>query len=463
MGCNGSCSSCNSNDYMSDDSLQQFNSWYTDIWNAMFPDQRATDKNIKNITVVTNEDCNFACTYCYQTCKTSNRLTKDTAKKIVDFILDDDKLNGYASSKESQCVILDFIGGEPLLNIEVIDYLVDYFKFQATIKDHPWALNHMISMSSNGSLYSQPKVQEFLKKNERHVSLGISVDGTKELHDSCRVYHNGKGTYDDVMRNVELWKQNRGSVTTKLTIAPENLPYLSEAILHLFNEGFDTVAANVVFEDVWNIDLARDFYKQLKHLADEIIDNKMYKNHFTTLFSETIGAPMLEENNNNWCGGDGSMLAFGPDGTIYPCLRYMSYSLSSGREPLIIGHVNTEIEPKEQSKVIQDLTSITRKSQSAEKCFYCPIAGGCAWCSGLNYDMFGTVNKRTTYHCDTHKARVLAGRYFWQRIYNELNLDKEYSFTIPKEWALEIVSEEEYNMLLNLSNKENKNMDLKEK
>lgn len=454
MSCNGECKKCNAcsnGSYMSDDSLGLFHKWYADTWNLVYPDKPIGDKSIKTITIVSNEDCNFKCSYCYQQHKTPKRLTKEIAKKIVDFILDDEKLNNYADSKTNPCVILDFIGGEPLLNIDVIDYFVDYFKYKATILNHIWATNYMVNMSSNGSLYTKPKVQEFIKKNNQHVSIGISIDGTKQLHDSCRVYPDGRGTYDDVIKNINVWKTQRATTTTKITIAPENLPYIPEAIIHLFDIGFDTVSANVVFEDVWSdINYAKQYYVLLKELADKIIDNDLYKTHYTSLFSEIIGTPIPETDNQNWCGGDGSMIAFGTDGTVYPCLRYMSFAMINKREPLVIGHVDTKIDAKEDSKIIQDLTKITRRSQSTDECFYCPIAKGCAWCSALNYDLFGTADKRTTYICDMHKARVLANRYFWQKLYLKLDIKKEFEFHVPKEMALKIISSEEYDMLLNL-------------
>jgi len=107
---------------------------------------------------------------------------------------------------------------------------------------------------------------------------------------------------------------------------------------------------------------------------------------------------------------------------------------------------------KDYDKVtkVKMLDAITRRSQSTDKCFYCSISGGCAWCSGYNYEVNGTPNKRTTFICDMHKARVLANRYYWQNMYHKYNVDAEFGMYCPKDWALEIIPEEEYNMLCNL-------------
>ena len=74
------------------------------------------------------------------------------------------------------------------------------------------------------------------------------------------------------------------------------------------------------------------------------------------------------------------------------------------------------------------LDCITRRSQSTDECFNCPIAGGCAWCSAYNYQITGTPDKRVTYICVMHKARVLANEYYWHL------LGEEYAVEVPPEW-----------------------------
>ena len=94
----------------------------------------------------------------------------------------------------------------------------------------------MISMSSNGTLYRNKKVQDFLKKWDNRVSLGITVDGNKELHDTCRLFPNGCGSFDlafDAAKD-QLFKGNESS---KLTFAPENIDKVYDAVTNLLNNG----------------------------------------------------------------------------------------------------------------------------------------------------------------------------------------------------------------------------------
>ena len=140
-----------------------------------------------------------------------------------------------------------------------------------------------------------------------------------------------------------------------------------------------------------------------------------------------------------------------PDGYLYPCIRYMESSLGDKRPPLRIGHVDEGVAQTECTKQCIDcLNSITRRSQSTDECYDCPISAGCAWCSAYNYEIFGTPNKRVTFNCCMHKARSLANVYFWNTYYIKHDIDKIFTMHCPKEWALEIISEQEYNMLKSL-------------
>lgn len=406
----------------------------------------------KTVTFVVTESCNLACTYCYQCNKTTKAMTKEIAIKAVDMLFDESEKSDYINQS---MIILDFIGGEPLIEIELMDFIVEYFKYKAIINNHIWMNNYMISISTNGTLYDDPRVKDFLDRNHGRVSFNITIDGNKELHDSCRLYADGRPSYEIVEKAVkDVVAKNNNIGTTKLTLAPENIEYLLDAIKNLYSLNIKHIFANCVYEEGWTYDHAKVLYIELKKVADYIIDNNLINDIYCSLFDETLGQPMTPEDNQNWCGGTGKMLAIGPDGVLYPCLRYMSYCLENKeRKPISFGHIDTGIGTTEEEKEnIKCLQCITRKSQSTDECYNCSIGSGCAWCSGYNYDKFGTPNKRATFVCCTHKARVLANHYFYMRIFNETNTHTGYHKTLnlSKEEALKIISEKEYNMLFNL-------------
>ncbi len=440
--------------YLTEADAPSFDSWFSEAYRLVHQEMPCGIL-CKSVTIVVTEDCNFACTYCYMHGKKPKKMSKKTAMEAVDFVLDKEKCNGYINPEESPCIILEFIGGEPLLEIDTIDVFMEYFIYKSMLLDHPWKNNYVISMSSNGSLYPTKKVQNFVRKYAGRVHIGITIDGTKELHDTCRVYRDGRGTYDDVLKSVKMRFKNGEHPSTKVTIAPENLQYLCEATLHLFSIGYRFLYCNVVFEDVWSIDLAKLLYSELKKLADIMLKESLYKSHLSTFLSESIGAPLPEDEITNWCGGTGSMLAIGTDGVCYPCIRYMEYSFANkDRKPVVIGDIYKGILSVEDSCDMQCMNCITRRSQSTDECFYCQVGKGCAWCSAYNYDYYGTADKRTTFHCSMHKARVLANVYYWNMLYRKLDLNKRFDFHMPDELALEIIDRDELSLLKKLSMQE---------
>jgi len=145
---------------------------------------------------------------------------------------------------------------------------------------------------------------------------------------------------------------------------------------------------------------------------------------------------MPETNNINWCGGNMSMLAFDPDGIAFPCIRYMKSSLGNSVEPLPVGDVKGLFQTEKEKKIANYLFSITRRSQSTDECFYCPVASGCAWCSAWNYQENGDVNIRSTNICLAHKARVLANAYYWNSYYKQNNMTERFILNLPENDAL---------------------------
>lgn len=390
-----------------------------------------------SLTFVVTESCNLACTYCYERHKTGKKMKFETAKKAIDKLLSG-KDESYMNFKEKPCLILEFIGGEPLLEIELINQITEYFKETAFALNHPWSLYYMISISTNGVLYFEPKVQAFLKKNAGKVSLGISVDGDKALHDTCRVFHDGLGSYDLAAKAAKDLLLRNPRATTKATVSPENVNQLFRAIKSLREEiGFHFIYCNCVFEEGWTLEHAKVFYAQLKLLADYILDNDLHDKFYISLFEETVGQePNSESEEKNWCGGNGDMLAIDCDGNYFPCLRFMKFSLENQEEQSIGDLDNGFLITPKQREWVEKIKGITMKTQSNDECNSCPVREGCAICLGYNYDKFGDPNHRADFICIMHKARVCANAYYWNKLYKKLGLEKEFA------WDAENIFEE---------------------
>lgn len=408
---------------------QEDNSSFSDLFSECYN----INWNIENsrplsTCFVVTENCNLACTYCYEKHKTSKVMDIQTAKKVIDQLLNG-SADDYLKTTDRPAIILEFIGGEPLLEIELISEIVEYFKQVSFEKNHPWAFNYMISISSNGVLYFEPQVQDFLKRNAGKVSLGISVDGDKELHDSCRIFHDGSGSYDLASKAAKDLLRQNPYAATKATLSPANINYLFQAIKSLREEiGYHFIHCNCVFEEGWTLEHAKIFYSQLIKLADYILDNDLYSEFQVSLFEENLGQPVVsdEADNKNWCGGNGEMLAIDCDGKFFSCLRFMKFSLCNQEEQPIGDMRNGFLFTPKQKEWCNSLKSITADTQSLEDCKKCSIKSGCAVCIGYNYDEFGDPNHRATYICIMHKARVCANAYYWNNLYKKLHLNQEF-------------------------------------
>lgn len=415
---------------------------YQDIasrwWSHQLDDGTITT-GTKNCTLQVTENCNLACTYCYQICKSKSRMSFDTAKKYIDTILTDKEID-----RQYESLILDFIGGEPLLEIDLIDKVIDYFRIKAINVGSKFGYRYRISMCSNGLLYLAPKVQEFFKKHHNNLSFSISIDGNKMLHDACRVTPDGKPSYDIAIKSAMKYRDQYGSLPgTKMTLAPENIKYTYEALLNMINIGYTNVFSNCVYEAQWSPDDARELYYGLKKLADYLIDNDLEDKIHVSMFDNTLFHPLTSDDNQNWCGGNGEMIALGCDGIIYPCLRYMKSSLGDSRPTITCGTVDSGIDHDK----LDCMKCVTRLSQSTEECINCPVAAGCSWCTAYNYQLTGSINKRVTNICIMHKSRSLANAYYWNKVYHKHNDTERFKINLSDEDALKIIDVDELLML----------------
>lgn len=370
----------------------------------------------KTITFIVTKDCQLACKYCYLVGKNSHeRMSFEVAKKAIDYII------GNPELFPEDGVFWDFIGGEPFIEIDLIERICDYITLELYRSNHKWYDNYLFAFTTNGINYHSEKVQRYINKYQDKISLTITIDGTKRKHDMNRIYKgSGQGSYDDVVRNIPLWLEQFPNSSTKVTVSSADIPYITESIEHLYELGLREIHINCVFEDVWKNGDDALLEKELIRLADLIIDSEMYKDLKCSFFDPTIGKPLDPiKNNNNWCGA-GRMLSIDPSGQFYPCTRFAKYSLRN-KKPIIIGNIDEGL----NLNLLRPFLSLDRSTQSSKECLKCEVASGCAWCQGENYDAAetDTIFQRSTAICKMHKARVRANNYFFNKLFSKLDME----------------------------------------
>lgn len=412
-----------------------------------------------DITFQITDACNLCCTYCYQHAKGSRYMTFDTAKKAVDYLLNTTEKNcEYINPSIIKCIGIEFVGGDGLMNITLVDQIMTYFVQQLLLKNHPWKYSWLARISTNGVLYRDQTVQTVLSKWEKLLPCVITVDGDKTLHDKCRVFKDGSGSYDYAIDAV-YGEINRGIVpSSKITLSPDNLDYFENSIQDFVKKGMRHIWFNGVYEHEWTPQEANKYYNILKRVTNWLIDNNYIELIEMMVFKYgDVMHPQNTDLDKNHCGGNGHMLAFDPDGNIFNCTRYMKSSLGDTRPEIILGSVDRGI-----GRTTEDITNIrilqecTVKSQSTQECINCPMSVNCGYCSGYNYELYGTPNKRSTNICNLHKAELLAAYYYWGKIkslklfsYRDINLDS-LEFNIEYTIVAHIISKDDYTELVQL-------------
>ncbi|MGN0706563.1 MAG: radical SAM protein [Faecalibacterium sp.] len=405
-------------------------------------DDRHSIAACREITFQVTSGCNLRCGYCYEHHKGHQRMSLDTAKDICNLILDmfehRDNESDFINDR-SIAVVLSFIGGEPLLEAALIERICDYWFAEVYRRRLPLAPFTRISFATNGLLWFDPEAQHLIQKYHDQMSVTVSIDGVRELHDRFRVDENGKGSFSAAFRAFQDGKKY-GWYNSKMTFVPASFQYIFDSVKMMVEEGCTKIACNYAYEPEYSEQDAAALYAQLKKLADWIIDEN--KDVYVTMLGDHVGYPD-ELNDRNFCGGTGEMLAFAPDGKAYPCIRYAPISIGEEKaEKVCIGDHKGLWATKPQQEVRDKLGAITKTSQSPEKCLTCPVAAGCGWCSGYNYECTGTPDHRITHICLAHKARSLACAYYYNRRYLKIGDVEPIKVFLPKDEAEHLIGPE---------------------
>ena len=360
-------------------------------------------------TLVVTEQCNLRCKYCYQPRKNPHHpMSREVALKAVDFFL--------AMPDPSEGIILEFTGGECSLEVDLIRDTAEYFKQQLRKRPgHPWQTSYVLMFSTNGTLYHTKKFQRLLWENRGHCYPAITIDGTRRKHDRARVFPDGSGSYDIVAKNVKLWLSQYPNAATKITFSSEDLPYVCESIVHVWEMGVRSVAANAVFEDVWKPGDPQLYEAELRKLADTAIQRGFWRTHKSNVFwVPTDLNPDEKESDNNWCGA-GKMVSVDAEGNLFPCVRFHGFCLAY-RPGRPVGSIYEGY----NNDVIRTFYCLRKSLQSPQQCLSCEMRDRCAWCTAHNYDVADsdTVFQRATFICEMHKARWRANQYYWEQLQN---------------------------------------------
>jgi len=305
--------------------------------------------------------CNLKCTYCYEGQKKKTiKMDRDVADKIILFIID--KVNKLSD----KYVVVNYHGGEPLLNFEIVRYITD--QLMKKLFDR----NLLFGITTNAVLLNR-SITEYLTNNFKY-NLSISIDGTPEIHDLNRKDFNGEGTYKKVVSNIYDLLSKRNDLRARITYNPDTIAYLANSIKHVEGLGFKNIVPVPDYSDnKWNdihgkiledqIDMLYTKYKNKSDIFISILNPDFY------ISKGRCNAGIGEINID--CVGD-----------IYPCTCMVSDKAYK------IGSVTKDID----YIIIKELLK-----KSMEKNLECNDCNLAHWCIGARCKL---VNKMITGYYD---------------------------------------------------------------
>lgn len=399
-----------------------------------------------NVTINTTEDCNMRCKYCYEINKTKRSIEFDKCKKFIDLLLSDENYLGAEKEGETASVvwkrglIIDFIGGDALMNVDICDKTLTYLVFKLnttnTERAKAWRNSWRCSISSNGTLLGDPKVRAFLEKWQDNICLGVSIDGCPEIHDKNRIMaYRGKngeevGSMDIIMQNWSWFKEHfpYSSIQTKATCARDTIPYLYESLVFMHETlGLKYINQNFIMEDTG---CTEEDYKILREQMQKCIEYVFahrHEMHWSMIDKQFLcdGKGAYEHEGDfetkGRCGS-GCMPTLAIDGRIYPCFRWLPHTQQEAGV-MCVGDVEHGFNHSENFKKVRD-GSVRSKCTRDPKCIGCEYEPACPYCIGGCYAEHGDFI-RTTHICEICKIQVEYARKYWAMV-KEAKGDIEY-------------------------------------
>lgn len=369
--------------------LKELNLLFTDFdYSTVMP--LANDR-IKAMCLHIAHDCNLRCKYCFASKGAfgGNRclMSFEVGKKALDFLV--------KSSKDAKTLEVDFFGGEPLMNFDVIKMLVAYARKIEKEEDKVFKF----TLTTN-AYDMDDEIMDFL--NREMYNVVISLDGREEVHDYMRPNNEGAGSHSEILENAKRFIEMRGdkSYYIRGTFTRNNLDF-AEDVKFMAENGFEQLSIEpVVADKQMSYALKEDDLKIIREQYDELAKwyldfrGDTFVNFFHFMINLEDGPCLIKRLSG--CGAGFEYVAVTPEGDIYPCHQYV------GMEEMKMATVDDDAIDKDMSKIFAANNVVNKPT--CQKCwaqFWC--GGGC----GANaYKFNNDLNKPYKMECEMLKKRL---------------------------------------------------------
>ena len=363
-----------------------------DVYKEGVIDFKKRQTVVKALCLHIAHDCNLACRYCFagegEYQGDRSLMSYEVGKKALDFLI--------ANSGKRRNLEVDFFGGEPLMNWQVVKDLVAYGREQEKIHDK----HFRFTVTTNGVLLND-EIQEFVNKEMDNVVL--SLDGRKEVNDKMRPFRNGKGSYDLIVPKFQKLAESRNQEKYYIrgTFTRNNLDF-SNDVLHFADLGFEQISIEpVVGEDTDPYAIRKEdlpkIFEEYDKLAKIMVERERSGRGFTFFhfMIDLEGGPCVSKRLSG-CGSGTEYLAVTPWGDLYPCHQFV------GQEEFLMGNVDEGITHTEIADEFRGCSVYSK--ESCKNCFarfYC--SGGCM---ANSYKFNHSINDTYEVSCEMERKRV---------------------------------------------------------
>mgnify|MGYP005758875587 CR=1 FL=1 len=323
-----------------------------------------------NVTYWVTNQCNLKCKYCYVE-KDVKFMTLKIAEDAYNFVSNFIK----KSIENNEKINISFHGGEPLLNFEVIKYLVEKHKSEKYNN-----INFM--MTTNGTLFSK-EIFDYVTEN---IQISLSLDGKKEINDLNRIFKDGTGSFDKLKETLQYLKNTNKFFRTRMTITKKTLKELADNYLYICNLDLNTIPTFAVnISDDWDREDIDIYYEQLDKLMQSLI--KRNEEECKYLLYNIKEATFRKR---GYCDGGETTLHINSNGDLYPCI------MSVNNSEFYIGNIYEGID-KNILKKLQDINKIENN-----KCCECTFKSNCAnnCCKIINKVCTGDFYVPSAFSCN---------------------------------------------------------------
>ena len=363
-----------------------------DVYENYVYDFKKRQTVVKALCLHIAHDCNLACRYCFaEEGEYHGRralMSLDVGKKALDFLV--------ANSGNRINLEVDFCGGEPLMNWDVVKSLVEYGRSL----EGPHNKRFRFTLTTNGVLLND-EILEFA--NREMANIVLSIDGRKEIHDKMRPFRGGQGSYDLIVPKFQKVAESRGQSRyyVRGTFTRNNLDF-SKDVLHLADLGFEQISVEPVVAGpeadyaIREADLPV-LKEEYDALASEMLRRRKEGKgfNFFHFMIDLEGGPCVAKRLSG-CGSGTEYLAVTPWGDLYPCHQFV------GNEKFLMGNVEEGILRNDIRDEFKCCNVYAK--EKCRKCFarfYC--SGGCA---ANAYNFHGDINEAYDVGCELERKRV---------------------------------------------------------